>query len=195
MGFDKKRIKMICLVGVACTGKTTYMNGIAGLNDKYETEKWYGGKRPATLSVGDIFRDTLGSEFFKDLPRPYAPDITANMVKQLVHEFVHISYETGIGVIVDGFPRTKEQLEWLMNSSYVSMRPVDVEIRFLYANEDDLIHRRAERIAKCETEEAAAALRQRFECDKESFIKVYERTTKMIKSDQHNGFTMREIEV
>lgn len=195
MGFDKRKIKLVCLVAVACTGKTTYMDGIAGLNDKYPTEEWLEGKRPATLALGQVFRNTLGSGFFKDIERPYAPDITSSMVKQIVHEFIHISYETVRDIIIDGFPRTTQQLEWLLNSSYANMRPVDIEIRFLYTNEEDLTLRREERLAGCQSIPERIALEQRFDCDKESFIKIYEQTKKIIATNKRNNFTMREIEV
>ena len=129
-------IKAIC--GVGCVGKTTYANKLLS---EYKNKNL---PRPVVLRVGKFLRETLGSDFFTKLTVPGAPEETANWVKSLVYNAILMGYQYSRDVILDGFPRTKEQFEWLMYSSIVSTKTIEVEIDFLWTA-DGIIE---ERIAK-----------------------------------------------
>jgi len=193
--FEKKQIKMICLCAVSCAGKTTYTNSIVGEDNKYDQEFGFDGDIPMVLRLGKIFREVLGDEFFKDLPRPFAPELTENLARNMVYNFTKIAYECGRTLIIDGFPRTSEQMSWLVLSSYASTVPVEIEMRFLYADAGDIVCRRNKRLEMCKTNDARLALEQRFENDASSFIQVYEKTKEIINLGRHELVTMKEFAI
>lgn len=195
MGFSKlKNVKVICLNAVACSGKTIYMNGIAGLNDKYPSE--YDEYRPITLSMGGFFRETLGVEFFKDLPNPSAPEITDNWVKSMMHHALTIGYYANKDIIIDSFPRKPHQLQWLMNSSFASIKNIKVEMRFLYVGDDEVHKDRiALRLADCKTNDEKDFLRQRIKSDVAVTVEVYELTKKMIASGNYKYLSLKEVTI
>ena len=98
-------------------------------------------------------------------------------------------------MIVDGFPRTKEQLKWLLHSSYASTRPVQVEIRFLFANDEMHAARMETRLADCKTEDERKFLEERFKSDRFSFINVMNQAKEMASSDKYPTLTIREIDL
>lgn len=70
------------------------------------------------LSTGDVLRDEIksGSELGKEISRRiddgnFVPD---EMIQEMVIKFI-LSNKDGQGFILDGFPRTTSQAEWLDN--------------------------------------------------------------------------------
>ena len=196
MVWEKERIKLICVCAVSCAGKSTYVNAISGKGCEYDTEEFTGGREPIVLSLGIIFREALGDGFFADRQRPHAPDITNNVVKSMVFEFTKMAYESERDIIVDGFPRTDLQVQWLLLSSFASMRAIDIEVRFLYPDECELVNRRRQRLNLCDGENSRKALEQRFVSDRAMFIQVFNEVLKSVKSGKFDGkLTMKEIDI
>ncbi|MCK5612600.1 hypothetical protein KAR91_62590 [Candidatus Pacearchaeota archaeon] len=191
---EKRKPKMICLCAAACIGKTTYMNGIAGLNDKYPSE-YIPEERPLTLSLGGFFRETLGAEFFKDMKNPGSPQATENWVKTMVHHALEMGRNFNRDLISDAFPRNVQQLKWLLHSSYASNHTIGIEIRFLYV--DELVHgvRLKQRLDACKTKDECEFLRQRHETDRHGVVSVFEEASKMIKSKAYVNLSMRKVDV
>jgi len=134
-------MKVICVLGVHGSGKTTYCENLI---KAYEQA---GGPRPFFVPVGRIARDVFGAEFFVQLKEnSVAPEIIEHWVRYLISFAVLLSAQTDRrAVILDGFPRKKEQFHWLMLSSPVSEWADVVEIIFLNTNEDEIVARHARR--------------------------------------------------
>ena len=141
-------MKVICVLGVGCVGKSTYCRKLL---KNYAIN---GRPRPVLLQLGAFFRATLGPDFFTKFNNPSAPAETEPWVRNCVHNAMSIAWNSSIknkvdvDVILDGFPRTKEQLQWLMLSSHVSKKDVEVEVHILYADEVELEIRQRKRISE-----------------------------------------------
>ena len=188
-------LKVICLLATACTGKTTYMNSIAGVKYKDYKPEFDSEHRPVTLSMGNFFRETLGSEFFIGRDTPCAPYITNDWAKNLMHRAMEMAHINNRDMITDGFPRTEEQLKWLLNSSYVSSNNVMVEIRFLFADEVELSKRQAERLSKCTSDVDRKFLQERMNKDRSSFIQVQQGVKRMLESGDYPKLSSIEVNV
>jgi len=117
--------KVIGVCGLGCVGKTHYCRQL--LRD-YKEKKW---PRPIVLSLGKFFRETLGPNFFVHLDSPAAPAVTEHWVHNMVYFSIDMAYTHGCDVILDGFPRTALQLEWLLLSSSASKYNLPITLRFL----------------------------------------------------------------
>lgn len=149
-------MKIICVLGVGCAGKSTYCKKLL---DDYEAVN---KPRPLLLQLGTFFRTVYGPEFFKTLDNPTAPVVIEHWVRNNVSMVINMCYDLShrdFGVnndrdlILDAFPRTKDQFHWLMLSSPAGVKNIPVEMCFLYVADEVLKHRIAER-KKLNIEEA-----------------------------------------
>jgi len=134
-------MKVICVLGVHGSGKTTHCENLI------KTHEQAGGPRPFFVPVGRIARDVFGAEFFAQLKEnSAAPEIIEHWVRYLISFVVLLSAQTDHRVVIlDGFPRKKEQFHWLMLSSPVSDWANVVEMRFLNTDKDEIAARHARR--------------------------------------------------
>ena len=141
-------MKVICVLGVGCVGKSIYCRKLL---KNYVSA---GRPRPVLLQLGAFFRATLGPDFFTKLDCPTAPVEIEPWVKNCVHNAMSLAWNNSVknkvdtDMILDGFPRTKEQLQWLMLSSWVSKHSIDVEVHILYTDEVELEIRQRKRISE-----------------------------------------------
>ena len=96
---------VIGVCGLGCVGKTHYCNKL--LDDYRREEK----PRPVVLSLGAFFRTTLGPCFFMNLDNPGAPAATEHWVRNMVWFAIETARTNECDCILDGFPRTKLQLD------------------------------------------------------------------------------------
>lgn len=135
-------MKVICVCGVGCSGKSYHCRKLL---TEYELDR---KPRPILLQQGEFFRVAFGPDFFKELDNPTAPTVVEHWVRNMVYFAINIGHELDRDVILDGFPRTPNQFDWLMLSSPVSNRHPKVEIRFIWPAESVLESRIEERRIK-----------------------------------------------
>jgi len=161
--------RIICVLGVSGVGKSTYIDYVV----KTITES--GDKRPVTVHFGKFFREMLGPRFFQHLDNPSAPVETDNFVKSIFHHSFRLARGNNVDLYLDGFPRKKEQVDWLLLSSDAAKRSCFFEFRFIYCDELILENRRKARttnnpeetlLMKNRSEKSAALL-----CGVHSYIK------------------------
>lgn len=138
---------VICVCGVGCVGKSTYCDQLL---ERYQVERKL---RPILLRPGKFFREVFGPDFFVKLDNPGAPAATEHWVRNLAYQAIQAGYDYDRDIILDGFPRTDRQFDWLMLSSLVATKRLGVEIRFLWTTEGALNMR----IAKKREDEPDAA--------------------------------------
>lgn len=137
-------MKIICVNGVTCSGKSTHCVALADELEKLDIPEGSAFKgRPFVLSPGMIFRRFFGPGFFETLADPIAPQATEAWVRSLVSKAVEQAYLYKRSLILDGFPRTKEQVQWLLNSCIATTHPYNAEFhfQFLFPNEDQINER------------------------------------------------------
>lgn len=133
-------MKLICVCGVGCSGKSYHVDEI--LKEYKEQEK----PRPLVLKLGEFFRIVFGVDFFVHLDNPSAPAETEHWVRNLVSIIIDNGVSYSRDVILDGFPRTTLQFEWLIYSSPASKFQPDIEVVFILPPEGILDDRIKERI-------------------------------------------------
>lgn len=179
--------KNIFVLGVTCSGKSTYC-------EKLRNEYVESGKtEPVLLQMGRFFRDTIGSDFFVELDNPAAPDATECWVRNMVWNAQTFAYNYARDVIVDGFPRTPEQFDWLMLSSLVSSKDSPVEIVYVTVPEGtiaDRINKRRSMFPK-----AADLLAARVKKDAAMMSRVYSAITEAVSKEQYPNLEFKEIEL
>ncbi len=178
-------MKIISLCGVTCVGKTTYA-------EKLVTE-YVDSKRPVCLNIGLFFRNTLGPRFFEELDNPTAPTVTEHWVRNMVHNAIELSYNSQRDVILDGFPRTKDQFYWLIHSSFASSRTISVELKFCFVDEDIMRERMESRIRQNPEEEVL--LLRRNQKDVALLKDVYSEARRVLdsRSKGHDGLSLTEV--
>ena len=177
-------MKVICVLGVTCSGKTTYIKNL--LETEYKDKK-----RPVTLHHGKFFRETLGPETFSGLSEPDAPEMTERWVRNMITHASEIAYFNDRDLIIDGFPRTVVQVDWLLLSSMVSIRSLPVEFRFIWPDEEILKERINKRIES--DPDGLALLSRRIEIDATMVCKVFD-FIKDQYSKKYEKLTIMEIE-
>jgi len=186
-------MKIISVLGVGCTGKSTYCRKLL---DNYEKD---GKPRPLLLQLGAFFRTLYGPDFFKTLDNPAAPEVTEHWVRNNVSMAIQSCYDLshqGFGVnndrdlILDAVPRTKEQFHWLMLSSPASRHNIPVEMRFLYVADEVLEKRLAERV-KLNPEEKDLIF-VRANKDLALHKGVVDEVAKAIREETYPGLTTKE---
>ena len=133
-------MKVMCIIGVGCTGKSTYCKKL--LDDYSKSKK----PRPLLLQLGVFFRTVFGPDFFKTLDNPSVPAITENWVRSNVDMCITTAYQLNAGkplvehrdVIIDGVPRNPGQVYWLLLSSAINRHHIPLEIKALYAAEETI---------------------------------------------------------
>lgn len=133
-------MKIQCIIGVGGVGKTTYCDQLVA------NAEAKGQPRPFLLKIGHFFREFFGPNFFTPLDNPTAPAITEFWVREMVDKAIQTVYEIsaskdfgvlyGETLLIDGFPRTREQIHWLMLSSFASTRSIPVHITALYVSDE-----------------------------------------------------------
>ena len=108
---------------------------------------------------------------------------------------MNLAYYNDMDVITDSFPRKPQQLLWLMNSSFASTRNVNVEMRFLYVDENDHKDRISGRMALCGSSEEKEFLQQRIDTDRASMIEIHQLTKKMIASGNYKALSIKEMQI
>lgn len=132
-----KRYEATFVLGVSCVGKGHFIENAI---KECDVEN-----RPVVLQHGKFFRNTLGPEFFLSQPNPQAPEITEPLVRNMVHECARIAHLSKKNLIVDGFPRTKEQVQWVINSSKLRDWNFQLVFLFLHCDADILLERMRKR--------------------------------------------------
>lgn len=133
-------MKVICVIGVGCTGKSTYCKKL--LDDYAKAGK----ARPLLLQLGPFFRVVFGPDFFKTLDNPAAPAVTEHWVRNNVDKIIEMAYQLNSGkpemecrdVILDAVPRNVGQLHWLVLSSAIASHSIPLEIKTMYVAEEVL---------------------------------------------------------
>jgi len=187
-------MKIICVLGVGCVGKSTYCRKLL---DDYKAKC---KPRPLLLQLGSFFRTVYGSEFFKTLDNPAAPEVTEHWVRNNVSMAIQSCYDLshrGFGVnadrdlILDAVPRTKDQFHWLMLSSPAANNNIPVEIYFLYVADEVLEKRFAERLALKPDE--ADLTKARMEKDLALHKSVVSEIMEAIRNETYPKLTMKEV--
>lgn len=179
--------KNIFVIGVTCSGKSTYCEG---LRQSY-TER--GEKEPVLLQMGRFFRETIGSDFFVELDNPAAPDATECWVRNMVWNAQTFAYNYGRDVVVDGFPRTPAQFDWLMLSSLISSKNGPVEIVYITVPEGmiaDRVNKRRRLLPK-----AANLLEIRVKKDAAMMAGVYSAITEAVSKGHYPNLIFKELEL
>jgi len=158
----------ICVLGVTCSGKSTYCEK---LKDDYADRD---RPRPILLRMGRFFRDTIGPDFFAELDSPAAPDATEMWVRNMVWNAQTFAYNYKRDIIIDGFPRTKEQFEWFMLSSLVGSKNSPVEIVYLSVAEGVLESRINRRRVDCVSSASMRLLDARVKKDAALMMQVHD---------------------
>lgn len=139
--------RVICVCGTTCVGKGHYCEQLI---EDYRARCM---PRPVLLQQGKFFRNTLGPEFFEKLDEPDAPAVTEHWVRSLITFSVTIAVNNQRDVILDGFPRTPLQFDWLMLSSEAATLNLSIDMRFLWAAEGAIEDRVQKRLREDPSEE------------------------------------------
>jgi adenylate kinase family enzyme len=187
-------MKIICVLGVGCVGKSTYCRKLL---DDYKAA---GKQRPLLLQLGTFFRTLYGPDFFKTLDNPTAPEVTEHWVRNNVSMAIQTCYElshqgfdiqSDRDLVIDAVPRTKDQFNWLMLSSPAGVKDIPVEIHFLYIA-DEVLERRIDERNKLHPDEVALT-NARMKKDLALHKGVVEEVIKAINEKKYPLLTMKEI--
>lgn len=180
--------KIICVLGVTCTGKSRYCED---LRDSYRGESDDDRPLPLLLQMGRFFRNTIGPDFFVELDSPAAPHATECWVRNMVYNAQTFAFNYGRDLIIDGFPRTSEQFDWLMLSSLAADKQFPVEIVHLTVAEGVFQSRMGARAAK--EPKQAALLEVRAKKDVALLTRVHNSIKEAISNHSHPHLTLKEI--
>lgn len=183
-------MRICCIMGVTGVGKTTYTKK---LMEKIVHEE--GKSRPVTLCIGKFLRETLGSDFFENLDEPGAPLETEHWVRNNIHNAIELARKCNRDLILDGFPRSKDQVDWLLLSSTVATKNIPVDFIFLFCDESVLVERRQCRVANNVAERNLMDVRSRKDAAMVSSVYGYIKTDKKYAAIVANHMvTMQEVD-
>lgn len=140
-------MRIIFVTGPSCSGKSTYVDETSKVLDD-----------PVVLRPGRIVRDVWGEKFLVNNFTGPACNLLEDVVRSLVTSHVSLCLEINKSLVIDGFPRTMEQLSMVNHYAAVShsamcgwvgKSPACVEVVFIIPPPDVL----RERISKRTGEE------------------------------------------
>lgn len=128
--------KILVVTGIQCAGKTTLCANLAEeMVSKNES-------RPIIVGLGTFLRKMFGEKFFTDTEYAAAPQVLDHMVKNIVYNAIQLGIDLEKDVILDGFPRKINQLEWLLYSSNAADNKIPVSVVFVVPENEDTLRRR-----------------------------------------------------
>jgi len=130
-------LKVISVIGTTGCGKTHQCAELVEeLTSVAENKPPSEGNLPMVLSLGKIFRGMFGDDFFTTQSNPSTSEATELLARALIHYSVQISSRYNKDLIIDGFPRSVSQLEYLMDT-VKNLSRSGLEIRLICSNEEE----------------------------------------------------------
>lgn len=179
----------ICVLGVTCSGKSTYCQE---LRDGYVRDN---KPLPVLLQMGRFFRNTIGPGFFAELENPAAPDATECWVRNMVYNAQTFAFNYDRDLIIDGFPRTPEQFDWLMLSSLVSSKNQPVKIVSVSVSKDTIEHNINTRKTQNPEQVDLDLLVARVKKDAAMMSRVHNAITEAALKNQYPNLTFEEVQL
>jgi adenylate kinase family enzyme len=113
----------------------------------------------------------------------------------MVYNAQTFAFNYGRDLIIDGFPRTPEQFDWLMLSSLVSNKNNPVEIVYLTVADGVLEDRIRQRREAEEDRYGVALLNERVKKDAAVMSSVYSDIKLAVSENNYSNLTLKEIEL
>lgn len=117
-------MEVIAVIGTGGAGKSHHCGVLARVYEPH----------PIIVRPGKWFREMFGPSFFAKCERPSAPLITEDLVRSIIREAICIGVSYSRNVLLDGVPRHKDQLNFLLDLCW-KMGVDVIELRLVYTDE------------------------------------------------------------